>query len=882
MDARRQQAEIAKVLYRSVLLALQREGEKWDEPVARRARVLAHRLFIDIFDGDIMPVKYKRDLYDKVMENLAKTERGEYPREELRRQARLISDIIAHHVVDSVVTAGAPEGWVKQWVSQQDDRVRTTHREANGEVVPTSEKFTVGGAQMEGPGDLTAPVDEIAGCRCFLLFGPDRESLTAATLSAGGSEMDDEMPEVNELLDVYEEVPWYGVLAPEGVSTGDRRKFDGDSLTWRETPLPLRWQKYDDEGHRGSVVVGNIGAIKRKQGQMRSTGVFSLSSEANEVIGLVAEEALRGVSVDLDDAEIEFRNRETGELIPEAFDSIEEALAAAKEQETVVVKGRICSGAMCSIPAFAEAFIALGHPPEGWMDDEEDGEDETEAMAASVYAIDEKPWSDYPESAYDVQQWHRACLVHLHSGTAEAKADCKLPIRTPSGALSRAGVHAAASRVDQTDAPDSQIKAAKRALVRAYGQLGEDPPESLTATVDMVHEFNEVDLGEYFYVTNTPLTPNAHFYVTDTGLIDGSGLIYNPNLTTTTSGTITFKDLAPGKTEDGPGWLTHPVDTDRLRDYWTRGAGAAKIGWGAPGDFNRCRAHLAKYIKPQYLSGYCANRHYDALGFWPGNHAKRGHSVEALAASTGLPIAPAFSLIASTDDSVRPPKAWFLDPGLPEVTAMTITNEGRIYGHMAEWGTCHTGFDECIEPPVSMTDYQFFHLGAVMTDEGEIPCGVLTVDTGHAAMNWNMRKALAHYDDTGTVVAHIRVGEDQHGIWFAGAIASYATEQQIDKLRAAKISGDWRGYRGNLELIAALGVNAPGYPIVRPALAASAGERTSLVAAGLISKDPAPTHEDVEVIVARALSEYREFDAIKTAIIKKRRTELASLGRKDT
>ena len=38
-----------------------------------------------------------------------------------------------------------------------------------------------------------------------------------------------------------------------------------------------------------------------------------------------------------------------------------------------------------------------------------------------------------------------------------------------------------------------------------------------------------------------------------------------------------FVSVAPGKTEDGPGWLTHPVDTDRLRDYWTKGEGAAKI-----------------------------------------------------------------------------------------------------------------------------------------------------------------------------------------------------------------------------------------------------------------------------------------------------------------
>ena len=44
MDARDQQEQITKVLYRSVMLALQREGDDWYEPVAKRARVLAHRL----------------------------------------------------------------------------------------------------------------------------------------------------------------------------------------------------------------------------------------------------------------------------------------------------------------------------------------------------------------------------------------------------------------------------------------------------------------------------------------------------------------------------------------------------------------------------------------------------------------------------------------------------------------------------------------------------------------------------------------------------------------------------------------------------------------------------------------------------------------------
>ena len=81
--------------------------------------------------------------------------------------------------------------------------------------------------------------------------------------------------------------------------------------------------------------------------------------------------------------------------------------------------------------------------------------------------------------------------------------------------------------------------------------------------------------------------------------------------------------FAPG-TKDGPGWITHPIPTARIRRYWTNGKGAAKIRWGAPGDFNRCRMQLAKYVQnPDWLAGLCANMHKEALGIWPAQHHGR-------------------------------------------------------------------------------------------------------------------------------------------------------------------------------------------------------------------------------------------------------------------
>lgn len=55
----------------------------------------------------------------------------------------------------------------------------------------------------------------------------------------------------------------------------------------------------------------------------------------------------------------------------------------------------------------------------------------------------------------------------------------------------------------------------------------------------------------------------------------------------------------------------------RLRVYWTRGEGAAKIRWGVPHDFYRCVDHLTKYVGTR-AKGLCAIYHRAAIGVWPG------------------------------------------------------------------------------------------------------------------------------------------------------------------------------------------------------------------------------------------------------------------------
>ena len=235
---------------------------------------------------------------------------------------------------------------------------------------------------------------------------------------------------------------------------------------------------------------------------------------------------------------------------------------------------------------------------------------------------------------------------------------------------------------------------------------------------------------------------------------------------------------------------------------------------------------------------------------------------DAVAASGVRTPAPTWRLVASAAETTVPREAFSRPACLddnPEGTPLTVTADGRVYGHLATWGTCHIGIDGlCQEPPASASDYAYFATGAVLCDDGvTVPVGPLVMETGHAALSLGHRAAASHYDNTGTAVADVTMGQDHIGIWYAGVVRPGVSEQQVYALRAAgKVSGDWRAVAGSLELVAALVVNTPGFPIPRPALAASGARGAeAMVAAGIVrTQQPAETPSDLHAIAAAVVA----------------------------
>ena len=78
----------------------------------------------------------------------------------------------------------------KKWVSVGDERTRSSHALANGQVRPLDDDFDINGAQMKYPGDPRGGAKNVVNCRCVVVY-VDEEDLGNVT---GDSQLVDRDP----------------------------------------------------------------------------------------------------------------------------------------------------------------------------------------------------------------------------------------------------------------------------------------------------------------------------------------------------------------------------------------------------------------------------------------------------------------------------------------------------------------------------------------------------------------------------------------------------------------------------------------------------------------------------------------------------------------
>lgn len=230
-----------------------------------------------------------------------------------------------------------------------------------------------------------------------------------------------------------------------------------------------------------------------------------------------------------------------------------------------------------------------------------------------------------------------------------------------------------------------------------------------------------------------------------------------------------------------------------------------------------------------------------------------------------------------------PPAWWFDEPTDVEMRgALTVTDEGRVYGLLAPKNTTHRAVKTKV--PTKNVDYsRFMGKETLVEGGGRVVTGVVTMGCGHApTQNYGtLEDRVSHYDNSCSIAANIRIGETADGnVWVAGATAPFTTAEQVSRMLACTLSGDWQAHPdrpGVREFIAALLVPVPGFAMARKA-ASVLYEEGGIVTASIPVEYISP-EADSGLLVAAARKKGLLADRVRTEL-NSRKIQLAErLGR---
>jgi len=319
------------------------------------------------------------------------------------------------------------------------------------------------------------------------------------------------------------------------------------------------------------------------------------------------------------------------------------------------------------------------------------------------------------------------------------------------------------------------------------------------------------------------------------------------------------------RTDDGKIWGSGVIGSDteygaKLIDQLDRGyiRGISVDGAGNPED-----VQLVENNDPAYAGAHMVVAKSELMGATiVGYPAFRGAWIQLKrSASMNLPQGEPLALVAGGGIPVLPPADWFEKPADVDLSKMTVTPEGRVFGYVAQWDRCHIGMtSKCVKPPKDPSAYDWFMSGQTLCVDGSIVnSGPIVIGGDHADVLLSLQAAQKNYDNTCHAIADVTLGVDDVGIWAAGAVVPGAQPADIRRLRGGAISGDWRKDNGKWKLVAILTVNTAGSQVVR---LDKAQRPISIVAAGAIE----PCDECMEADEPNELTMIRQdLEVLKTA-----------------
>lgn len=157
-----------------------------------------------------------------------------------------------------------------------------------------------------------------------------------------------------------------------------------------------------------------------------------------------------------------------------------------------------------------------------------------------------------------------------------------------------------------------------------------------------------------------------------------------------------------------------------------------------------------------------------------------------------------------------PHEAFFIEE-TETLCPQTVTDDGFVFGHLADRESCHTGWtDRCVRVPHSASNYALFNVSPVPTTEGRVRTGPIFLLGGHEATAEAINKAVADVDNAW---ADVRVTEGRLGPWMSGYVRPGTSPEKVYAAQASRVSGHWKREGGDLELYAIASVNAAGFSV---------------------------------------------------------------------
>lgn len=629
-------------------------------------------------------------------------------------------------------------------------------------------------------------------------------------------------------------------LAFENQQTGDGRVFAPGALFWEgEGPWPLQYADEMRGGHDGAELAGGIHTMGRDGDRIPGAGVLYLTQQAGaEAALLLAQGAPLGVSVDLDDVDLQMVDASGGEFtsrlltasvmqLPDGGWSLTgetRPTLTASGTATVIASRRVALLVAADGTVPADALTAAAGSPD----------------AADGIVVDEQRSGDY--------------LVRITRGRVRGATLVTIPAYANARiVLDDSDLLAAASQVLVEDghltaaSQSSDYDRVLRHVRRSNTPVGAARvAQFLKVPVTAVHRHlaraaqrgEVVRLARGLYTDRTT-SVRADHVMTEDRLADD-------RMVASVTGAVDLPVADRDRTWDGDAaatrvfeWAGDDADMigdafayrDDSKDPLTKAA--YKLGY----------ADVLDGILTIVPAGVAA-----ALGALNGARggvdlpederddvrarleAVRSHVIEetedddmedmtasAWTAMRDLPPMPA--------EWFREPTAEELPPGGPGVNYAN----GRIFGWVAQAGEAHAGFAKKITiDGLGRIDTSHFLRQRFTLDDGStVKAGAYTMNAGHHRDGAECETSACQFDDSRTVAGVVTVGMNDRGMWFSGAAAPWMSEWDRTVFMATQPSYHMRkGPSGNWQLRAVLSVPVPGHS--SPLLASAVIERSQM------------------------------------------------------